>query len=62
MNNSGEALHAKISMAELVRRRLQPRTVKPIRNRALMDPILKVAGVCCGPVLSGDIDKELYNG
>ena len=32
-----------------------------LRRRGVSkDPILKVAGVCRGPVLSGEIDDSLY--
>jgi hypothetical protein len=54
------AFRAKTSMAEVIRTRLQ-RPVAPTRKRRLSeDPILKVAGVCRGPVLSSEIDDSLY--
>ena len=35
--------------------------MRPAREpRPARDPILKVAGVCSGPVLSNDIDRDLY--
>jgi hypothetical protein len=54
-----DAFRARISMAELIRLRLQR---SPERRRRRGDPILKVAGVCRGPLLSRDIDESLYGG
>jgi hypothetical protein len=48
-----EAFRAKTSMADLIRARLR---------RPADDPILKVAGVCRGTVLSSGIDNSLYGG
>ena len=48
-----EAFRAKTSMAELIRARLR---------RPADDPILKVAGVYRGTVLSSGIDDSLYRG
>jgi predicted nucleic acid-binding protein len=50
---------AKTSMAELIRTRLR----RPAsRREPAQDPILKVAGVCRGPILSSEIDDSLYRG
>lgn len=57
-----DAFRAKVSMAELIRIRLQRSTGRPQRRGHSPDPILKVAGVCRGPVLSSDIDGSLYGG
>lgn len=55
-----DAFRAKTSMAELIRAKLQ-RSVSPPRKRRLsQDPILKVAGICRGPVLYSEIDDSLY--
>jgi len=54
-----DAYLAKTSMAELIRARLR-RPVSPRRRGAPEDPIMKVAGVCRGPVLSSEIDESLY--
>jgi hypothetical protein len=55
-----DAVQAKTSMAELIRAKLRP-AAHPRRNRqGARDPILKVTGVCRGPVLSDEIDKSLY--
>jgi hypothetical protein len=52
-----DAFRRKISMAELIRVRLSgPKQ----RRIGASDPILKVAGVYRGPVLSRDIDESLY--
>jgi hypothetical protein len=55
-----DAFQAKTSMAELIRGKLR-RAAHPRRKRdGAQDPILKVAGVCRGPVLSDGIDESLY--
>lgn len=54
------AFRAKTSMAEVIRAKLQNSIERPRRRAFSKDPILKVAGVCRGPVLSGDIDGALY--
>jgi hypothetical protein len=55
-----EALRAKTSMAELIRARLRRLASRPRRREPAQDPILKVASVCRGPILSSDIDDSLY--
>lgn len=55
-----DAFRAKISMAEIIRARLRGSIDRPRRRGSPRDPILKVAGVCRGPVLSSDIDESLY--
>jgi hypothetical protein len=55
-----DAFRAKTSMAGLIRAKLQGFVDRPRRRGASKDPILKVAGVCRGPVLSGEIDDSLY--
>jgi hypothetical protein len=55
-----DAFRAKTSMAELIRTRLQRSDERPRRRSSGRDPILKVAGICRGPVLSNDIDDTLY--
>jgi hypothetical protein len=55
-----DAFRAKTSMAELIRARLRRSAGRPRRSGSPEDPILKVAGVCGGPVLSSEIDDFLY--
>ncbi|HEV2198475.1 MAG TPA: hypothetical protein VGR73_01545 [Bryobacteraceae bacterium] len=55
-----DAFRARISMAELIRMRLRPPVEGASRSRRASDPLLKVAGICRGDLLSGDIDSELY--
>ena len=55
-----DAFRAKASMAELIRRRLQAAAAPSEKRKASRDPILKVAGVCRGPLLSSGIDHSLY--
>lgn len=55
-----DAFRAKTSMAELIRSRLRRPTDPPRRRGPSQDPILKVAGICSGPVLSNEIDDHLY--
>jgi hypothetical protein len=57
-----DAFRAKTRMARLIRDRLQGSIDRPRRRRSSQDPILKVAGVCRGPVLSSEIDDWLYGG
>ena len=49
-------------MAELIRTKLQGSIHPRGKTRPSQDLILKVAGACSGPVLSDDIDRELYGG
>jgi hypothetical protein len=55
-----DAFRAKTSMAEVIREKLRRSNVPPRRRGSSQDPILKVAGVCSGPVLSNEIDDHLY--
>ena len=55
-----DAFRAKTSMAELIRGRLQRPNSGTRKAKSTPDPILKVAGICRGPVLSDDIDDALY--
>ena len=55
-----DAFQAKTSMAKLIRAKLQLSLDPPRRRGASQDPILKVAGICRGPVLSSDIDDSVY--
>jgi hypothetical protein len=55
-----DAFRAKTSMAEIIRTKLQHAAAPPRKRRLAQDPILKVAGVCRGPVLSSEIDDSLY--
>ena len=55
-----DAFRAKTSMAELIRARLRSPAGRSRSRGSSQDPILKVAGVCRGPVLSSEIDKSLY--
>lgn len=55
-----DAFRAKTSMAEIIRTKLQRAATRPRRQASSLDPILKVAGVCRGPILSNDIDDSLY--
>jgi hypothetical protein len=54
-----DAFRARTSMAEMIRARLQRSLDRPRRRPAGPDPILKVAGVCRGPLLSSEIDDCL---
>jgi hypothetical protein len=54
-----DAFRARVSMAELIRGRLRPPAGGSAKPRKI-DPQMKVAGICRGPLLSEDIDSELY--
>jgi hypothetical protein len=56
------AFRAKVSMAELIRAKLQSPAGRRRGRGSSVDPLLKVAGTCRGPVLSSDIDDVLYGG
>jgi hypothetical protein len=47
-------------MAKLIPTNLRGATGRARKRGGSTDPILKVAGVCRGPVLSGDIDQRVY--
>ena len=49
-------------MAELIRTKLAAPAEAPTRRASGRDPILKVAGICRGEVMSNDIDESLYGG
>ena len=51
---------ARLSMAELIRLRIQTPTRSQVKRKAIEDPLLKVAGICGSAVLSANIDDELY--
>jgi hypothetical protein len=55
-----DAFQSRISMAELIRNRLEEATRPVERAKSGPDPIVKVAGVCRGPAFSNDIDEALY--
>lgn len=56
----GEAFRARLSMAEVIRLRIQAPSKASVRRKAVADPLLKAAGICSGPVISANIDDELY--
>jgi len=55
-----EAFRTRLSMAELIRLRLQRRGAANKKRKPAADPLLKAAGICRGPQLSTGIDEELY--
>jgi hypothetical protein len=57
-----EAFRARVSMAELIRSRLQGgRAGRRRRASPVHDPILEVAGICRGDgTMSQNIDEDLY--
>jgi hypothetical protein len=55
-----EAFRARLSMAEVIRLRLERRTSASKKRKPVADPLLKAAGICRGPQLSERIDEELY--
>lgn len=57
-----DAFQERTSMAELIRQKLENSVQRPGKRRSRTDPILKVAGICRGPIVSNDIDKSLYGG
>lgn len=57
-----DAFRAKTSMAELIRCKLAAPAPDRRKARTGRDPILKVAGLFSGSLLSNDIDDALYGG
>ena len=56
-----EAFHGRLSMAELIRSRLErPARPRKYRRRATRDPLLKVAGIIQDGSLCQGIDEDLY--
>jgi len=55
-----DAFLAKTSMAGVIRARLRRPDALPRSRSARKDPILKVAGICRGPILSSGIDESVY--
>jgi hypothetical protein len=55
-----DAFQSKTSMAGLIRARLRRSNALPRSRGARKDPILKVAGICRGPILSDGIDESVY--
>ena len=56
----GEAFRARVSMAEVIRLRIQTPGKTQAKRKAIGDPLLKVAGICGDAVMSANIDDELY--
>ena len=52
-----DALRARIRMAELIRQRLPPPAGRAAKPRKGADPLMKVAGICRGDVMSVNIDE-----
>jgi hypothetical protein len=55
-----EAFRTRLSMAQIIRMRLEKPASRQKRQKPKVDPLLKVAGICRGPILSERIDEELY--
>jgi hypothetical protein len=55
-----EAFRSRLSMAQIIRLRLERPTPSPKKQKPKTDPLLKVAGICRVPRLSERIDEELY--
>jgi len=58
----GEAFRLRVSMAEVIRLRIQTPPKAPVgalaKCNVASDPLLKAAGICRGPVMSAIIDDE----
>jgi len=59
-----EAFRARLSMAAVIRLRIQAPVNAPGRapskRKAVADPLLQAAGICRGAVISANIDDALY--
>jgi hypothetical protein len=56
----GEAFRTRVSMAEVIRLRIQTPAKAQAKRKWIGDPLLKVAGICGDAVMSANIDDELY--
>jgi hypothetical protein len=56
-----EAFHSHISMAELIRCRLERKSHSKKRSRRTVDPLAKVEGIVKDGKLSEGIDEALYD-
>jgi hypothetical protein len=54
-----EAFRARLSIAEVIRLRIQRPAKAPGKRNTVADPLLKVAGICSGRAISANIDDEL---
>jgi hypothetical protein len=55
-----DAFRSRLSMAEVIRLRLERRAPGSQKRRPVADPLLKAAGVCRSPRFSEQIDEEIY--
>ncbi len=55
-----EAFRSRVSMAELIRSKLQDRLTAPRKRKSKADPLLAVAGIGSDGRLTMCIDEELY--
>ena len=55
-----EAVGSRLSLAEIIRMRLERSASGPKKTSRKTDPILNVAGICRGSQLGERIDEELY--
>ena len=55
-----EAFRTGVSMAELIRSKLQDRPTAPGKSKSKADPLLAVAGIGNDGRLTARIDEELY--
>ncbi len=56
-----EAFRTRISMAELIRSKLQDRLKAPATHKPKEDPLLAVAGIGTDGRLTTGIDEDLYD-
>jgi len=47
-------------MAGLIRSRLEKPKPRKSQPKAQSDPLMRVAGICSGPVVSDSIDEDFY--
>ncbi len=56
-----EAFRTRVSMAELIRSKLQHRLAAPGKGKSKTDPLLAVAGIGSDGRLTTGIDEEIYD-
>ena len=55
-----EALRSHSTISSIIRSRLENASRAKKRFTSRRDPLLSVAGICRGPVISKSVDDELY--
>jgi predicted transcriptional regulator len=55
-----EAYRSRTSISQIIRLRLENPVPHQKKHKGKLDPLLRVAGTCRGPIISHCIDEQLY--